>query len=414
MSNPTASMKVAGSLCTTLLAVSLLAAAGAAGAADQKAAPSKPLQKPLAEIETLLKANQFPEALEKIHAADAMPEKSPYDQHLIYQFSAYACSKTNDVPCLSKALKGQIDDGFTTADDNHKYTRAVSVASYQQKNYDQAIDFGNRAIKGGFATDEIYQIVAQAYYLKDDYKGAAQFEEARVAELVKKGQTPKADELNLYVSACAKAKDDPCVLTALERTVTYYPKPETWSELLAFVRQKANGDLETLQTYRLMSDVGAMKTSDDYLEMAALASDHGSPGDAEHTLQAGIAAGAFAGAKSQRAQTLLAAAKRAGASDQASLGRAEHEADAASNGVKNAGAGLAYLGYQQYDKAADQLGKAVSKGGLKNEADTRLLLGIAQLKSAHKDDAVKTFQSVKGSPVMEHLAALWVIRAQQP
>jgi hypothetical protein len=124
-------------------------------------------------------------------------------------------------------------------------------------------------------------------------------------------------------------------------------------------------------------------------------------------------AGAFTGSKATEAQKVMAEAKRAAATDQASLAKTEQEANASTNGIKNAGVGLAYLGYQQYDKAADQLARAVSKGGLKNEADTRLDLGIAQLKSGHKDDAVKTFQSVKGSPTLEQLGALWVIHAQQ-
>ena len=75
--------------------------------------------------------------------------------------------------------------------------------------------------------------------------------------------------------------------------------------------------------------------------------------------------------------------------------------------------GLAYLGYQQYDKAADQLSKGLAKGGVKNEAQSRLLLGIAQLKSGHKDDAVKSFHAVKGDPNLERLANLWILHARQ-
>jgi len=82
-------------------------------------------------------------------------------------------------------------------------------------------------------------------------------------------------------------------------------------------------------------------------------------------------------------------------------------------GDKNFAAGRAYLGYGQYDKAVDQLSKALSKGGLKNEADARLTLGIAQLKAGHKDDAVKTFKAVKGDPALERLAGLWSIHATQ-
>lgn len=390
----------------------LVAAAGTALGADQPKAPtlSAALQKPLAEIQGLLKDKKFPEALDKLHAADALPGKTPYDQHVIYQMTAFVCAQTNDAPCVDKALQGEVDDGFTAPEDNQKFTRLLTQLRYQAKDYDKAIDFGNRAIKGGFATDETYGIVGAAYYFKDDFKGAVQFEEARIADVIKKGQTPKSDELTIYQDSCVQTKDDACIARALEYQVTYYPKPKAWEEVLSLVHPK--GDVETLQTYRLIADVGAMNNADDYLDMAHTALARGSAGDAEHALQMGTDAGAFKGSRAGEAQGLMATAKKAAAIDQASLSKGEQEADASANGLKNASTGLAYLGYQQYDKAVDQLSKALSKGGLKNEADTRLDLGIAQLRSGHKDDAVKTFQSVHGSPVLERLAALWAIHAK--
>ena len=394
-------------------ALAALLAAPALFAADQPKPPqvSAPFQKPLAEIQELLKQNKFPDAIEKLKAADAMPGKTPYDQHVINQDTAFACSKTNDAPCVAKALQGQIDDGFTSADDNQKYTRLVASVAYQEHDFAKTIDYGNRAIKGGFATDEIYGMVGAAYYLSNDFKTAAQFEDARISELAKKGQKPSADDVNIYLSSCVKLKDPQCIDKGLAYQLTYNPKPEAWSQALSQVHPK--GDVETLQTYRLMVDVGAMSGGDEYLDMANIAMTRGSPGDAQHALQMGMDAGAFTGSKATEAQKLMAEAKKAAATDQTALPKTEQEANASANGIKNAGVGLAYLGYQQYDKAAEQLAKAVSKGGLKNEADTRLDLGIAQLKSGHKDDAVKTFQSVKGSPVLEQLAGLWVIHAQQ-
>src|ERR1700720_37638 len=176
--------------------VAFVAAVGTALAADQPKPPavSAALQKPLAESQALLKDNKFAEALEKLHVADALPGKAPYDQHMINQMTAFACSRSNDVPCVAKALQGQIDDGFSSAEDNQKFTRAVGLASYQAKDYDKAIDYGNRAIKGGFATDEVYGVVGASYYLKDDFKDAMQFEDGHIADVVKKGQTPKAED----------------------------------------------------------------------------------------------------------------------------------------------------------------------------------------------------------------------------
>ncbi|HEY8054196.1 MAG: tetratricopeptide repeat protein [Steroidobacterales bacterium] len=399
----------------TLLATLLTAAGVAAGAdknKDQPKAPtvSAPLQKPIAEIDALIKANKFPEALEKLHAADALADKAPYDKHVIDQQTAFVCSRTNDAPCVNKALQGEIDDGFTTPDDNQKFTRLVSQLSYQAKDYDKSIDYGNRAIKGGFATDETYGVVGAAYYIKDDFKNAIQIEGGHIADLVKQGKTPKPEDVSIYVSSCAKAKDNACIAKGLEYQVTYYPKPEVWADIISTVQPK--GDVETLQTYRLMADVGAMNNADEFLDMASVALTRGSPGDAQHALQLGAEAGALPGSKGADTQKLTAEARKAAASDQTSLPKTEAEANASASGTKNAGAGFAYLGYQQYDKAIDQLTKAVSKGGLKNEADARLNLGVAQLKAGHKDDAVKTFQSVHGSAVMERLASLWVIHAK--
>ena len=96
-----------------------------------------------------------------------------------------------------------------------------------------------------------------------------------------------------------------------------------------------------------------------------------------------------------------------------SIGERAHRANAASTGDKNVAIGRAYLGYGQDDKAVDQLSKGLSKGSVKNEADARLTLGIAQLKAGHKDDALKTFKAVKGDPALERLASLWGIHATQ-
>jgi Flp pilus assembly protein TadD len=110
---------------------------------------------------------------------------------------------------------------------------------------------------------------------------------------------------------------------------------------------------------------------------------------------------------------LLESAKKTAAADQAGLAKVEKDAESAPTGDKNVGVGLAYLGYQQYDKAVDQLSKGVSKGSLRSEPEARLLLGIAQLKAGHKDEAVKAFRSVKGDEGLQRLADLWALRAKQ-
>jgi tetratricopeptide (TPR) repeat protein len=217
------------------------------------------------------------------------------------------------------------------------------------------------------------------------------------------------------LSACVKLNDQGCETRALERVVTYYPKPDYWYQLLFSLRQQTSGnDANTLQTYRLMSEVDVLKNPDDYTEMAQLALEAGSPGEAQRILEKGIAKGVFTDQRAkQKNERLLESAKKAAATDQQALPRIAKEAEAARTGAKNVGLGLAYFGYGQYDKAAEELSKGVSKGGLRNEAEARLLLGIAQLKAGHKEDATKTFHAVKGDPSLERLANLWSLHAKQ-
>jgi len=397
-----------------LIAAASLLPATLAGAADKPTNSAK-LAKPLKEANDDIKAKKYADAIGKLKEAEGIAGKTAYDQHLINDMLAFAYARTQNYAEAAKAWEAELDDGFLPQSDIPIKVRQLAEANYQIKNYDKAIDFGNRAIKGGFADDELRTLVGQAYYLKGDWKGTLRFEEALIDSQVKDGKTPKKESLELALSACVKLNDAPCETRALERIVTFYPKPDYWYQLLYTLRQQTSGnDANTLQTYRLMSEVDVLRSPDDYTEMAQLALDAGSPGEAQRILEKGFAKGVFADQRAKARNTrLLETAKKAAATDQANLPKIEKDADAAGTGAKNFGVGLAYLGYGQYDKAVDQISKGLAKGGLRNEAEARLLLGIAQLKAGHKEDATKSFHGVKGDPSLERLANLWSLHAKQ-
>ncbi|MFI4878152.1 MAG: tetratricopeptide repeat protein [Steroidobacterales bacterium] len=392
----------------------LLLPGAAAYAADKAQQPSPKVGKPLHEAQEDIKAKKYAEALGKIKEAQGVDKKTPYDEHVINDMLAFVLIKTNDLPGAAKAMEAEIDDGMTPAGEVPQKIKALAEIHYQLKNYDKSIEFGNRAIKGGFADEGIKTIVGQSYYLKGDYKSAQKYEDNLVDQEIKAGETPKNEQLMLLYSACQKANDDACTEKALEKMVTYYPKPESWAQLLFNVRRQVSGnEANLMETYRLMFDTDVLKDPGDYSEMAGLCLDGGSPGEAQKVLQRGLDRNAFNDQRTKdRAQRKLEAAKKRAASDQGALANLEQEANGAATGDKNAAVGRAYLGYEQYDKAIDQLQKALSKGVSKDEPRDRLLLGVAQLKGGHKDDAIKTFKSVKGDPALERLAGLWVLHSK--
>jgi tetratricopeptide (TPR) repeat protein len=378
---------------------------------------SPELQKSLKAAQDALNAQKYDEALAKLKEAEANPKKKPYDEHVINQLGAVTYARMNNFADSAKAFEAQATDGFTDPADMPHVVKGLMQTNYQQKNYDKVIEWGEKASKEGYADNDINVMTGQAYYLKEDYKGTLKFEEARFDADVKAGRNPDAQALKLSLSSCAKLEDTNCETRILEKTVTYYPTQESWTQLLTIMAQdKAvnQSDKTTLQLYRLMSEVDVMNRPDQYTEMAQIALDQGSPGEAQKVLEKGFAKGVFADAHSKEiAQGLLDRSKRAATTDQAALPKIEKDADSAKTGDKDVGVGFAYLGYGDYDKASTMLSKGLTKGGVKSEPEARLLLGIAQLKAGHKDEAVKTFQEVKGDPTLERVANLWSVHAKQ-
>ena len=398
-----------------LFGAALLPGATTLAAEKENKQPSAKLAKPLHDAQEDLKAKKYPEAISKLKAAEGLEGKTPYDQHIINDFLAFAYIKTNNYADAAKAIEAELDDGFTPQADMPQKVKELTEINYQIKNYDKAIEFGNRAIKGGFADEQIRTIVGQAYYLKGDWKDTLKFEDAAVDAQIKAGETPKKQTLELVLSSCVKLNDTACETKALERMVRYYPAPDYWYQLLFALRQQTSkNDADTLQVYRLMAEVDVLKTADDYSEMAQLAIEAGSPGEAQHILERGFAKNVFTEQRQkERNQRLLDSAKKQATADQAALGKVAQEADAAKTGQKDVAVGLAYLSYGENDKAVDFLTKGIAKGGLTNEAQARLLLGIAELKAGHKDEAVKAFKGVTGDASLERLAGFWTLRAQQ-
>jgi tetratricopeptide (TPR) repeat protein len=400
--------------------VASLVPASAAVAADKDKKDenkvSRDLAKPLKAAQDALQAQKYDEAVTHLKEAESNAKKTPYDEHVINQLAGVTYARMNNFPEAEKAFEAQADDGFTDPAEMPRVLKAVAQLNYQLKNYDKAIEFGQRAIKGGFADEDINVIIGQAYYLKGDWKGTLKFEQDLADADIKAGKTPKDQTLQLVLSACVKLEDADCTTKALERLVSYYPKPDYWKQLLYSMAQDKgvnSSDRTTLQLYRLMAEVDVLQRPEDYTEMAQLAIEQGSPGEAEHILEKGFDKGIFADPKvKEKNQRLLESAKKTAATDQASLAKSEQEAKSAATGDKAVGVGFAYMGYQQFDKATDLLSQGLSKG-VKNEASARLLLGIAELKAGKKDDAVKAFQAVKGDPTLERLANLWSLHAKQ-
>jgi tetratricopeptide (TPR) repeat protein len=382
--------------------------------AAEKQTVSKAAQKPLKAAQDAMKAQKYDEAIARSNEALALPNKTAFDAYVSYQVLVFSYLKKGNTAKAAEAMEAELATGQTTPAEEATINKALASVAYQQGNYAKSAELYNKLIKSGNGDAETYTMVAQSYYLMKNYKDACKFLTDYVGDLEKRGTTPKEQTIQLYANSCEKSGDNAGATLGQEKLVMYYPKPSYWNGLLySVLRTQGITDRQTLNVYRLMQDTKTLAQASDYTEMAQLAIESGTPGEAQKVLEQGFAANIFTEQRlKDRNQRLLEAAKKAATSDQATLAKSEAEAKASKTGDADVALGNAFLSYGQNDKAVEALTRGIGKGGIKNLAEAQILLGIAQMRSGNKAEALKTFKSVKSDDATwSRLAKLWALNA---
>ena len=382
--------------------------------AQAKPTVSKAAAKPLKASQDAATAKNYDVAIAKAQEGLALPAATGYDKYVANQLLAFAYARKGNNAEAAKAMEAQLDSGFASADEQNTILKALASVAYQQKNYARSVDLSQRLIKGGGADADTYTLIAQSYYLQEKYKDSAKFLSDYVNGQESRGQQPKEQSLQLISDSYLKMGDNAQATATLEKLVRYYPKPSYWNNLL-YTMMRADGitDRHTLHIYRLMQDTNTLKQASDYTEMAQIAMDQGTPGEAVTVLEAGVAANVFTDETTKaRNQRLLDAAKKAATTDRASLAKFETEAKASKTGEADIALGRGYLSYGMNDKAAEAFARGIAKGGIKSPEDAQILLGVAQLRIKNNAEAVKTFNGVKSADdKYQRIAKLWALHA---
>jgi hypothetical protein len=389
----------AGLLCN--LALGLY---GAAFAADTL---RPQVGKPLQAAQALMKEQKYREALEKIKEADAVDKKTPYEVSVIERMRGTAAASAGDLDTAAKAFDAVISSKSVPEADQLKIMQSMAGSYYRAKEYAKAQAWAQRYQKAGGTDPAVGQLLIQSDYLAGNYANAAKGMQELIAAQEKAGKAPTEEQLQLLASCYLKQNDNAGYQGALEKLVTFYPKKDYWSDLLARVQRKAGfSDRLGLDVYRLMLLTGTLSSGGEYMEMAELAMQAGYPKEAQKVLDQGYAAKLLgSGAEADRQKRLKALADKQAADDEKTL-----NVDVTSRGADamvNTGYNLVIHG--QADKGLALMQKGLAAGSLKHPDDARLHLGEAQQLAGHGDEAAKTLKTVQGKDGSQDLARLFIL-----
>jgi Tfp pilus assembly protein PilF len=383
-------------------------------AAEQPSGPqvTVAVAKPLKAAQDALREKKLDEALAKTREAQAASgEKSPYDNFvidlLLYQIYQQKQDLNAAIPVLAQAAQSQ----YASAEQQKSWLKNIALYYFQQKDYPKTLDAADQAVKHGANDSDTLRLIAKTEYLSAKYKEAA----TTMQEVVNKQEKPDEESLKLLWQFELKANDQAGASKAVEKLVTYYPKPEYWANALASLVNADTKDAHLqLNVYRLMNDVGVLKRGGDYAEMADIALDQGYPGETEAVLRKAFAENVFTEPRDKdRYQHLLDGARQRAATDLAALPAKEKDAANAATGEQLVQLGAAYMTYGQFDKAVTSISRGLAKGGLKSPEEADVLLGIAQLRMKNTGEAQRAFEKAAASHNAGYiqLGRLWALHA---
>lgn len=392
------------------LGFTALAPVGSAHAQEQKTVRPE-IGKPIQAALDFLKGKRGRDALARIQEADAVPNKTPYEAHLVERVRGQAAAASGDAASAARAFEATAASSFAGGGERLQFLGAAAAQYYLAKNYGKVAELGARYFRDGGTEKSIRTLYIQALYLGNDFAAAGKELQRYIQAEEQAGKAPPEDQLQLLANVYLKQHDNAAYANALEKLVAYYPKKDYWAAVVHSVGTRPGfSERLALDFARLKLATGTMRAATEYIEAAQLSIQAGLPAEAKKTIDQGYAAGLLGtGPESERHRRLKDMAAKHLAEDAKTLGQDDAQVAAAKDGTALLTAGFNYVLNGNAGKGLEMMEQGVRKGGLKHPDDARLRLGYAYHVAGQNQKANQVFKSVHGGDGPASLARLWII-----
>ena len=395
-----------------LLIAVCLALAAVVAHAQQKPPTVRPeVGKPLQAAIEALKGRRAKEALARVREAQAVADKTPYENYLVTRVLGQAAAAAGDNATAASALENASNSSAAPENERLQLLAGAASAYYATKDYGKAASLATRYFQHGGTDKAMRTVYVQSLYLGGNYSGAARELASDVEAEERSGKTPTEEQLQLLANAYLQGKETAGYGRTMEKLVTYYPKRDYWLTVLHNVITRSGfNERLAIDVARLKLELGVMRGADEYLDYAQMALIDGFPQEATRVIDKGYAAGVLGtGPEAARHKRLKDLAAKSLAEDKKTM------AQAGPSGAKDDktlfNEGFNFVLHGNADKGLGMMQQAMRTGaGFRRPDHAKLQLAYAHHVAGQNDKAIQTFKSVQGTDGAAALARLWVIR----
>jgi len=364
--------------------------------------------KSLQAAQDALKAGQADNALVLSQQTLAMPGITAVEKPIIQRTLAVAALQAKNFPLAVSTLESLIKEmpADTPAAQKRPLIESLLNASQQAQDFPRLVEWARTYLKMEGSNPSVRPVLIQTLsVLKRHEEVIQEVNEKMRLDAAAKVKTPES-ELRMMAVSQRQLKDDAGYNSTLKLLLQNYPSKAYWGEMIPRLARQANFNARfDLDLYRLLELTGNLEDAIEYIDMANLALKAGLPAEASRMVEQAYSAGLLGkGSDAVNHQKLRQQIQQRLTEDVKALPALEKSAKDA-----NALASLAdvYASQQKWEQAQLNYSKAISMGGLRREAETRLHAGIVLFKAGQKEEARKMWDSVQGDATAVDIAQLW-------
>src|SRR6266705_3840334 len=396
-----------------LCSIALVAASALAqepGAGGQTVRPE--IGKPIQAAIDLLKSKKGKEALAKVREAQAVGERTPYENYLLERVLGQAAATAGEPSVAARAFENVAASPASPEGERRQFLAAAASQYYVMKNYAKTAELAARYFRDGGTEKSVRTIYVQALYLGNDFASTAKELLKDLEAEERENKAPTEEQLQLLANSCSQIKDAACYGKAMEMLVAHYPKRDYWlSVIYSIATRPGFSERLALDVARIKIETGTMRSAEEYLDAAQLSLQDGFPMEAVRIIDKGYASGVLGtGPEAARHKRLKDMAAKSLAEDKKALARDESPV-----AVKD-GRALFNEGFNYVLLGKPEQGLALMEKGIRDVKAFRRLehaklqLGYAFHLAGQNQKAIQILKTVQGADGAAALARLWTIR----
>ncbi|HUO80887.1 MAG TPA: tetratricopeptide repeat protein [Steroidobacteraceae bacterium] len=393
-----------------LLAASATLPLPAVAAAEKKPTVSEEVRKKLGPAQEAGTKGDYDTCIKGANEALATATK-PYDKETSLTIMRWCLGKKGDFPGYADATEKLLDVETFQGEERTKSYKPLAQIFMQQKNYEKAEKYARLWADNGGGV-EAYSLLVAVYYTQQNCPSTITAQE-KADELDRAaGKEPTEQALRILNSCYYKTGDKEHRQAVMEELLRRFPKPDYFADVLQIYQEQNLDKRALLNLYRFAFDKDWISRESMFVEYADQALDAGAPAEALKVIDTATSKGAFKIiAQTDRNGRLMAAAKQQAADDKKLLPQLDKEARGKASGEADVKVGLAYMGFGEYDKAAEAIERGLTPdrvAKVKRLDDAQMMLGICYKKLGKTDEAKKAFSAAQGDPRMAKAATIWL------